>query len=161
MVSIGIYYYNSTLVKKIEDFNAKIAFAQKEINRFKKITREIAKIKKELDILRKKIAVINDLEINRKEPIKVLDAMTQLVVAKRMWFTNFSFKGETVRTNGIALDEKTVADFMTRVQESELFSSVKLLNLRKQVMNRVNMKRFEISSKKTPLKVPVKGEGKK
>jgi type IV pilus assembly protein PilN len=161
LVAAGIYFYNSSLNKKIEKLNDNIAFTQEEINRYKKITMEIAKIKSELDILNKKIAVINGLERNRKEPLRLLDAMTRLVIAKRMWFTSFSSKDETVNTNGIALDNKTVADFMTRLQDSKLFSSVNLKSLRKQTMNNVSLKGFVISCVKAPLAEPSGKGGKK
>ena len=153
LVLIAIYYFNSTLKTRIVSLDEKIAFTQKEINRFKQITKEIAKIQKELDILNKKIAVINGLEQNRMEPIQLLEAMTQVVIAKRMWFTSFAFRDTTVQTNGIALDEKTVADFMTRLQQSNLFSSVNLLGLRRRILNNVSLRQFEISSEKKPFEL--------
>ena len=161
LVAIGIYYTNNVLNKKIDDFTDQIAFTQKEINKYKKITKEIAKIKKELGMLKKKIAVINGLERNRREPVSLLDAMTRLVIAKRMWFNTFSFRGDAVTTNGVALDHKTVADFMTRLQNSKLFSSVNLKNLTKQFMNNVNLKNFQISCKKAPYNPDAGKEGKK
>jgi type IV pilus assembly protein PilN len=65
-------------------------------------------------------------------------------VAKRMWFTKLEVKGNTVDIQGIALDNKTVADFMVRLQKSGLFSSVNLKTLKAQEVQKTNLKSFQI-----------------
>ncbi|MFC1885484.1 PilN domain-containing protein [Thermodesulfobacteriota bacterium] len=161
MVCIAIYGYTGFLDKKTDKLNDNINIAKKEINRLKKITREIAKIQNDLKILNKKILVIKGLEGDREKPIRLLEAMTGLVIAQRMWLTSLSYKGAKVETVGVALDSKTVVDFMTRLEKSELFSSVKLKTMNKRTMNKISLKSFIISCEKKPSQAVTGSEEKK
>ena len=110
---IVMSYLFVTLNSKISDLNVKIKETNAEVKKYNQINKKIAGIKKKLNILRKKKKVIDSLELNRKEPVRLLDAMTKLIVARRMYFNSFSSKGNTVKVSGIAIDNQTVADFMT------------------------------------------------
>ena len=91
------------------------------------------------------------LEANRFEPTRLLDIMTQVVVPKRMWFTHLESKGGKVKINGIALDNKTVADFMVRLEDCGLFKEVDLNTLKRKKAQAADLKSFTISCIKKPL----------
>ncbi len=149
---IILFYYNWTLGSQIGGLNADIKQTKSELEKYDKINKEIAAIKKKLSILKKKMAVMDTLEANRFEPTRLLDTMTQAVVPKRMWFTNLGTNGDTVKISGIALDNKTVADFMVRLEKTRLFSDVDLNTLKQQkVGSSINFKSFHISCVKKPL----------
>ncbi|MEZ4527086.1 MAG: PilN domain-containing protein [Desulfobacterales bacterium] len=62
-----------------------------------------------------------------------------------------------INIEGIALDNKTVADFMTRLGESGLFTDVRLITLRQETMKtggseNINLKGFQIACIKPPAK---------
>ena len=59
---------------------------------------------------------------------------------KRLWFTSFRANDNNIRIKGIALDNKTVADFMTRLEVSKLFTNVNLTRLRKEKLKKLNLK---------------------
>ncbi len=161
-VGISCYYFQNNLNARIEKLNTQIDVTKKEINKYRKITQEIDAIIKNLAILKKKIAVINNLEMDRKRPVKLLDTMTQVVVPKRMWFTSLTSGNSTVGINGIALDNKTIADFMTRLEGSKLFSAVNLKSIRQQKRANLNLKRFAITSNKVGVKqAPAKAKRKR
>ncbi len=159
---IAGYYFQNNLKIRIEKLNTQIDVTKKEINKYRLITREIDAIIKNLAVLKKKTAVINNLEMDRKRPVKLLDTMTQVVVPKRMWFTSLTSGNSTVGINGIALDNKTIADFMTRLEGSKLFSAVNLKSIRQQKRANLNLKRFAITSNKVGVKqTPAKAKRKK
>ena len=148
---IILFYYNWTLGSQIGGLNADIKETKSDLEKYEKINKEIAAIKQKLSNLKKKMAVMDTLEANRFEPTRLLDTMTQVVVPKRMWFTNMESKGGTVKIAGIALDNKTVADFMVRLEQSGLFSDVDLKTLKQhKVGNSNNFKSFHISCVKKP-----------
>ena len=128
---------------------------------FRKKAREVDQIKQALDILKQKINVIKTLELNRREPVRLMEAMTEIVIPKRMWFTDFTDNKETVVIKGNALDNKTVADFMTQLEMSGFFNSVDLTTLKQVTIQKVNVKGFEISCEKIPLKVVEEDKGEK
>ena len=151
---IVLFYYNWTLGSQISGLNAEIKKVKTDLTKYEKINKEIAATKKKLSNLKKKMAVMDTLEANRFEPVRLLDTMTQVIVPKRMWFTNLSTQGKTVKISGIALDNKTVADFMVRLEKTGLFSDVDLKTLKQQkVGSSNNFKSFHISCrKKSPAK---------
>jgi type IV pilus assembly protein PilN len=149
---IILFYYNWTLGSQIGGLNGEIRQTKSDLEKYDKINKEIAAIKQKLSNLKKKMAVMDTLEANRFEPTRLMDTMTQVVVPKRMWFTNLVSKNGTVTIAGIALDNKTVADFMVRLEKSGLFSDVDLNTLKQhKVGSSSNFKSFHISCVKKPL----------
>ena len=56
---------------------------------------------------------------------------------------------------GIALDNQTVADFMTRLEESGIYEAVRLITLQQEILEQavgdpIRLKRFEVSFQKAP-----------
>jgi type IV pilus assembly protein PilN len=148
---IIFFYYNFSLGNKVDGLNANIKHTETELAKYTKINKEIAQIKKKLNNLKKKMAVMKTLEANRFEPTRLLDIMTQVVVPKRMWFTHLESKGGKVKINGIALDNKTVADFMVRLEDCGLFKEVDLNTLKRKKARAADLKSFTISCIKKPL----------
>ncbi len=145
---IILFYYNWSLGSKINGLNAKIKETKTELEEYNKINKEIATIKRKLSNLKKKMAVMDTLEANRFEPTRLMDVMTQVIVPKRMWFTSLVSKKNVVNIKGIALDNKTVADFMVRLEQSGLFREVDLKTLKQRKVRKSNLKSFQISCKK-------------
>lgn len=150
-VTLSMYYYNISLNNKIDVYNVKTENIKNELSKYNKITKEVTDIENRLGILNKKTGVIKNLALARKEPVRLLDTMTFMVIPKRMWFTSLEAKEEVVTIKGLALDNKTVADFMTRLEGSKLFDSVNLMNLKQETYNKyTNLKGFVISCNKKP-----------
>ncbi len=180
-VIIGaIVWYNSHLNGTIGDLNAKIDYTRKELIRFQKIVAKVKKIQEQLDQLNQKLAVIEELNAGRGKTFRLLDHMTGMIIKDRMWLTNFEAKQrvrvikkgkgkkaekeEKIETHltiqGIALDDKTVADFMTQLETAKtelgeepfhLYSDVKLVTLQRmtlkpnKAMEAINLKRFQVT----------------
>ena len=160
---IAAVAWNMRLGAKINDLNTEVENTKKEVAKYRKITEKIKRIKQQLQVLEKKTQVINMLQRNRFEPVKLLDTMSDKVIAKRMWFTGFQNIGRKVQINGIALDNRTVADFMTRLEGTGMFASVRLQKIQKQVVKKSDLKNFQITCMKkgpAPKKKP-KGNKKK
>jgi type IV pilus assembly protein PilN len=147
LVLLALFYFNFSLNSKISKLKKQIKTTTAELEKYNEINREIARIKQKLENLRKKMAVIDLLDNNRHEPVKLLDTMTKMIVPKRMWFTLLQEKEQSkvVVIEGIALDNKTVADFMVRLQGCGLFSAVNLKTLKHKGLLNNNLKSFQIS----------------
>ncbi|MDO9565194.1 MAG: PilN domain-containing protein [Candidatus Desulfaltia sp.] len=149
-------YYNIRLNSKIQDLNTRINKNTKELAQYNKINNEIKSIKEKLELLTKKTEVIKNLELSREDAVRLLDAMTAITVEKRMWLNMLETKEKTVNIKGIALDNKTVADFMTRLEDSKLFNKVELKTSKQQKFKKsINLKSFEITCETTPLNTPL------
>ena len=169
VVVVILLVYNMSLQKRIDGLNTKIANNKKLLTKFEKQAKEVDRIKKEFNNLEKKTKVIKNLEKKRKDAFCLLDNMTKIVAentsssgsdslsdkdnkpAKRLWFTNFEAKGNNIGIKGIAMDNKTVADFMTRLEVSKLYKNVNLKTLKQQQISKLNLKSFEITCIKISL----------
>ena len=168
VVVIGLFY-NMRLQKKIDNLNTKIKNNKIMLAKFEKQAKEVDRIKNAFNNLEKKTGVIKNLEIKRKAAVCLLDNMTKVVAehtsisgsdslsdkddipVKRLWFTNFQAKGNNVGIKGIAMDNKTVADFMTRLENSKLYKNVNLKTLKQQKITKLNLKNFDITCIKISL----------
>jgi type IV pilus assembly protein PilN len=150
LVSILAVIVHVWLNNRIAGLNEQIASTKAQVAKYNKINAEIGEIKKKLAVLDKKIQVIQTLDRNRKAPVRLMDSMTQLLVANRMWFTRMDFKDDAIKLDGIALDNQTVADFMTRVQEFPDYQEVKLASIKQERYTNkdLNLKRFGVTFKK-------------
>lgn len=150
-IALALYYYNGILADKIASLESRISQVKMEITRYEKIVAEIKDLKKTLEILNRKIDVIQKLDANRLRSVRLLDSMTQIIVPQRMWFTDFKESGGNVEVSGIAIDNKTIADFMTRLETA--YVGVSLQNLKQMRMRDVNLKSFNIKFREgTPKK---------
>ena len=156
---IILFYFNFSLSSKLGNLSTKIKDAQSALGKYDKINKEIAEIKKKLDNLKKKMAVMDSLEANRFAPIRLMDTMTQTIVTKRMWFTRLQSKDQLVNITGVALDNTTVADFMVRLENSGLFKEVDLKTLKRAKSKKGATSRFvnfSVICTKKPLIQPQK-----
>ena len=170
VVVIILLVYNMSLQKRIDGLNTKIANKKKLLTKFEKQAKEVDRIKKEFKNLEKKTKVIKSLEKKRKDAFDLIDNMTMIVAentsnsrsnslsgkddkaVKRLWFTDFQAKGNNIGVKGIAMDNKTVADFMTRLEGSKLYKNVNLRRIKQEKISKLNLKSFEITFNKISLK---------
>ena len=120
---IAFFYYQMQLNLQLGELKTEAEDVKNRLKVFRKKSREVDNIKQALDTLHKKINVIKALELNRREPVRLMDAMTGMVIPKRMWFTDFAVNNDAVVIKGNALDNKTVADFMIQLEKSGFFST--------------------------------------
>lgn len=169
-IAVSLLYYNTSLKKKIDVLNKNIENTKMMLVKVEKQAKRVDQIKNMLNKLKKKTNVIKNLEANRKASVQMLDNMIKIVAektsnsgpsesanpdkkpVKRLWFTSFQAKGKNITINGIALDSKTVADFMSRLEDSKLYKNVHLKTLKRKELNKLKLKSFEITCTRIPLK---------
>lgn len=174
MLFVILICYNIWLGKKIDDLNTKIKNTKIMLAQAETKSKKVDHIKKELEKLGHKTDVIKSIERNRRAPVILLENMTQMVAektsistrdtaaendnkpVKRLWFNSFETSGGKVKIQGIALDNKTIADFMSRLEESKFYNKVNLKTIRQQEINKLNLKHFEIDCVKSSLITPEK-----
>ena len=145
LVIVSLVYYTSWVDRKIHHLNGRISQVKNEITLYKDKADEVTKIKKNLKILNLKLGIVQSLEAKRKEPVALIDVVTQLIVPGRMWLTSLKTDEKSAVIKGLAFDNKTVADFMTRVERSSFFSGVDLKTLEmRQIKGAARIKSFEV-----------------
>jgi len=155
LLAIALFYYNSVLANQVTELEENVSNSKVELKRLQAKVKEAKALENKLKLLRQKRKVIEDLDASREDAVRLLDKMTEVMVPGRMWLTSFSASGTSVRLNGIAMDNKTVADFMTKLQKVEQFSDVNLLVTSQQEYKPgVLFKSFGINFNRTQMKPP-------
>ena len=70
--------------------------------------------------------------------------MSELTIKDQIWLTSLSTGGATVRVKGVAMDERTVADFMTKLEKSGIFPVVNLSTVKRKTFGVVSTIMCEI-----------------
>jgi type IV pilus assembly protein PilN len=164
IIFVILLFYSIWLGNKIDDLNTKIKNTKTLLTQAETQAKKVDQIKNELEKLGHKIDVIKNIEMNRRAPVLLLENMTKMVAdadsdskpVKRLWFTNFEASGEKVNIKGIALDNKTIADFMSRLEDSKLYNNVNLKTITQQKVDKLNLKQFQIDCIRSSLKKPEK-----
>jgi len=78
--------------------------------------------------LENKISIIKKLKRDSAITVHVLDEVEKKVDSKRMWLKSLKQQGTSLSLSGIALDNRTVAQFMDALKESPYISAVNLSN---------------------------------
>jgi type IV pilus assembly protein PilN len=147
---LALIYFTLQMNQRMARVEADIGGVNSQIKMYKEKADRVTQIIKNLAVLEQKFQIVKTLEARRWEPVTLLDAMTTLVVPERMWITSIKTGDTTVTLNGIAFDNKAVADFMTRIEASPLFSGVDLKNIKMKVIDKtIQMKEFELLCNKT------------
>ena len=106
---------------KVKKLQAKVVATKKELADTERAAKEADALKQKLEILKKKLETIETLQKDRRAPIELMTSLSDVVVPKRMWFTSVRVSGDNLSMDGYALDNNTVANFMTRLKESKMY----------------------------------------
>ena len=153
LVVIALFYYNSVLANQVVELQEGVTKAKADLKKYDAINKEIRALKKKLKILKQKRKVIEDLAASREDAVRLMDMMTEVMVPGRMWLSSFSAQGKSVKLSGTAMDNKTVADFMTNLQNVKQFSNVNLLMTSRMAFKpNVFFKSFSITFNRSQMK---------
>jgi type IV pilus assembly protein PilN len=128
LVVMAYYYMKlsttlSNLRKEEQQIRVELAGYKKTIERINNLEKKIAEIRKKLD-------VIKDLEKKKTGPVLLLDQIAMAVPKEKLWLTSLDEKNGKLTLNGTAMDNETVAVFMTNLENSELITAVDLKSTR-------------------------------
>jgi type IV pilus assembly protein PilN len=121
-------YTTISMSRTISNLNRDIASTQADLEKYEAIAKQVNKMKQDLKRLEEKMDIIVQLEANRTGPVRFMDALTEVVVADKMWLTSLNESGGNMELRGMATDNKIVADFMTRLENLPIFGAVDLIS---------------------------------
>jgi type IV pilus assembly protein PilN len=160
LVAVGLLLAHLYMGNWVKSLQAQTKRVNIEIKRYEEIGKQVDENKKKIEVINKKKNVINSLVKDRYKPVRLLGVLTELIIADQMWLTSLSTQGSGVRIKGIAMDERTVADFMTNLENSGLFAVVNLSTVKQKIFDdAINLKEFEVACKSSMPK-PVQDKSK-
>jgi type IV pilus assembly protein PilN len=132
------------LEREKEDTLAQIDQTKKEIAHYKSLTTEVIKAKEAQKTLQDKLNVINSLRRDKATPAKVLDELS-IDKPDKIHLESLKKEGSRLGIEGIALDDETIANFMTNLRKSNLFKNVDLIVSEQVERSKIKLKKFILS----------------
>jgi type IV pilus assembly protein PilN len=154
LLLIILWVFNGFLGSRVKTYASRLENLKKEVKRYEEKAHQVEEIKQKLSALNKKIEIVNQLKIYRTIPPQLLAEMTEMVVPDRMQLTLMESSNNNVSLEGIALDNETIAMFMTRLERSSRFADVALKSAKQETQFNVDMKRFRIVCTKAAASQP-------
>jgi len=137
---VGFYQINT--VSQLQDDLVRL---NKEKHQYTNILNQIKKFEQDKILIEKKIAVIKELRKSSALTVHVLDEVANLTPTKRLWIKSLSQSGNSLRLTGMALDNRTIAQYMEDLKTSPYISEVNLAKSSLSQFAGRNLKSFSLS----------------
>jgi type IV pilus assembly protein PilN len=144
-------YFHFDLNSQLEKLETRKNGLQNELKTYARITRKIAQLKKDTKILTNKLEVIRNLEKQRVGPVQLLVEVARAAPLDRLWLESLSESRGVMTLQGTAMDNDTVALFMTELEKAPRIASVDLnkTTLRFFPENKLRAAGFELTCRTT------------
>jgi type IV pilus assembly protein PilN len=139
-----LFFLQWRINREIGDTTAKISDTKKEIVHFKALTADVNKAKEDQKTLQDKLNIINTLRKEKASPVRVLDEVS-IQKPEKLHLESLKKEGSKVGIEGIALDDETIANFMTNLRKSKLFKNVDLIVSEQSELSKIKIKKFTLS----------------
>jgi len=142
-------YFFLNLTSTLSDLADEKVAQQRELDKYADTIKKIKRIEKKVAQIEEKLNVIKELEKNKTGPVRLLDEIAMAVPKDRLWLKSIQEKKGTLVLTGTAMDNDTVALFMTNLEKSPQITSVDLKNTKLQNLKayKLNVSNFSLTCK--------------
>jgi type IV pilus assembly protein PilN len=144
LLLVGLGLIQWMLGKEKEDTLVQISNTKKDIAYYKSLTTEVEKKKEEQKMLQNRLNIIDSLRREKAGPAKVLDELS-IDKPEKIHLESVKKEGSKLGIEGIALDDETIANFMTNLRKSKLFKNVDLIVSEQVEQSKIKLKKFILS----------------
>ncbi|MEA3466958.1 MAG: PilN domain-containing protein [Thermodesulfobacteriota bacterium] len=130
---------------RINNIESSITKLKKEKQKYAPILAEMKRLEKTKKDLENKISIIKKLKRDSSITVHILDEVANKVDSKRMWLKSLKQQGQKLSLSGVALDNRTVAQFMDALKESPYISAVNLSNASLAKVSGRDLKSFSLA----------------
>ena len=121
---MGFVFLN--LTRTVAALETDMSSKKKELATYAETTKKIEMLKKKIAEVRAKLNVIKELESKKTGPVLLLDELSMAVPKEKLWLTDLNEKKGILTLKGTAMDNDTVALFMTNLENATHIVSVDL-----------------------------------
>ena len=149
VVLAGLFLFHRMETKRVKVLQAGIEKANTEIERLKKEIGEVEKFKARKAELQQKVDIISNLQTGRTLPVKQFEAVSASIPEK-CWIDKLEVKSNQITLSGIALNNHTIANFMTALGQSGRFQNVALGTAEQTTVMGVKLMKFNLTFESLP-----------
>lgn len=149
LVFAGLLVFHHSVTGRIARLHTDINKANAEVARLKKQIGEVESFKARKAELQKKVDVISNLQQGRKGPVEIFAALSG-TIPEKCWIDHLSIKGDQVAVSGVALNNNTIANFMTALGQSGRFRDVALGSADQTTVSKLKLVKFNLTFRAVP-----------
>ncbi len=132
-------------VSKANQLRNELTLLKKEKQKYNKILAKIKKLEQNKTLLEKRITIIKQLKKSSSLTVHILDEIANITPTKRMWLTSLAQTGNSLQLTGMALDNRTIAQYMEDLKKSPYIKSVSLASSSLKTYAGRNLKAFSLT----------------
>ena len=136
----GVY-----LGTKVSGLESKITLLETRKKELQKTLDLIVKLEQQKALVEKQIGIVQELEDKSILTVRILDEVARITPHERMWLTSLDQGGGSLKINGMALDNRTIAKYLEDLKDSEYISNVTLVSSSLTKYAGRNLKSFVLS----------------
>ena len=130
---------------QLSGLETELAQLRGEIQALNTKIKEIGDLQNKIKEARGKNKIIDDLKKKKSGPVLVMENLANATPAT-LWLTDLKESGGSLALSGLAIDNKTVADFISGLEASKHFKSVELIETTEGVGPTAGFKKFAIKT---------------
>jgi type IV pilus assembly protein PilN len=119
-------YYFLQLNSTLSNLKDKEKAIRAELKTYQATVKKINQLEKKIKQIKSKLAVIRRLEKNKTGPVHLLEEITIAVPKDKLWLNSYKESKGSLKLTGTAMDNETVALFMTNLEKSAYITRVEL-----------------------------------
>lgn len=143
VLALGIWYKFFRL-DEIQRKDSRIAEYAREISQLQALTKDLNKYKAEDEDLDRRLNIIYTLQRAKMGPARVLDELSKANPGQ-LWLTSLKEKDGKMEIKGIAMDNPTIANFMTRLGKTGVIKNVELVVSQQLERKDITLKEFTLT----------------
>jgi len=129
LLAFGTWWY--LLRGEIAEREAQIGAAQREVDQLQAVLREVEDYKQKKTELERKIKLINDLKLNQRGPVRVMDDISR-ALPELLWLDTMRMGANTIELDGRAFNTNAVANFIENLDKMPEFEEPTLKDTQEQ-----------------------------
>jgi type IV pilus assembly protein PilN len=144
LLIVVLFFFHFHLSRQIAELERKITGYNEEISRLKIDTKDVDKFKAEKEDLQRRLNIIYSLQRAKTGPVRVLDELSMSLPGK-LWLTSLREKDGKMELKGLAMDNPTIAHFMTNLEKSGVIKNVELVISQQLERKDLKLKEFTLT----------------
>ncbi len=146
LLGTGILQFRQMLTNKIEGLKEERNRKQTVQHELQKKLAKIQGMKKELQGLDQRVAIIREIRSEQGMPVRYLDVIAGHVPANKMWFESLNMDSNgRITLSGIALDNQVFAQYLKKLRRSNRIADISLQQTQRKSIQSLDLVAFRCS----------------
>ncbi len=121
---IGLLWWSQS--SRISKIQGEIRRLESEKSKYRDVIKQLEEAARKEQILKEKIKLIEKIKKTRIIAVKILDELSKNL-PEQVWYTSLEYKGNTVKLNGYSFSNELIADLISNLEKTDVFSNVNLI----------------------------------